>query len=66
MVEAVREHFPAGDAVPVALAGGLLASGGALRERLVARLEGTGVAIAPEAPDPLRGALALAARLGNS
>lgn len=64
MVGALRQHFAEAPPVPVALAGGLLATGGALRERLVSRLEGTGVSVAPEPPDPLLGALALAARLG--
>ncbi|HSE28587.1 MAG TPA: BadF/BadG/BcrA/BcrD ATPase family protein [Gemmatimonadales bacterium] len=64
LVAALRQHFPEEPPVPVALAGGLLASGGALRERLVSRIEGAGIRIAPEAPDPLLGALALAARLG--
>lgn len=64
LVVALRAHFPAGPPVPLALAGGLLASGGALRERLAGRLEDAGVRVAPEPPDPLLGALALAARLG--
>ena len=66
LVLSLCPHFPAGTPVPVALAGGLLAVGGALRERLSARLASGAVTIDPVVPDPLLGALALARRLAGT
>lgn len=70
--EALADHvltlvrrFPAGAAVSVALAGGILSEGGPVREALETRLRDRApqVTLASREVDPPRGALAMAARL---